>query len=294
MFAWYRDCESLLAQIQLVLFMLGMGANLTVGEFLHIFRRPKSFLLGAVGQILVIPFLALAVNHLFGLEGGLAVGLILVSAMPGGALSKVITYFGKGNVPLSITLSVFSTLAALVFVPLWLNLLAAEYVPPGFSVPAEKVVVDVALFLILPLAVGMFAGRRMGRYRHPFARICVRLGIAFVVVMIAGSLGSGRIKPDAHGILVPLAIIVFCVAGMQVNQVPFWLLKLPRADRMAAGIEVTMRNINLALLIHAKFFAQDETLDGGVFFVTLFYAATALVAGLLLAGRHRLLARGER
>lgn len=293
MFSHYADYEALLAEIQLVLFMLGMGANLTLGEFFYVFRRPLPFLAAAIGQIFVIPFIAVGVNYLFGLKGGLAVGLILIAAMPGGALSKVITWFGKGNIALSITLSAFSTLACILFVPLWLKLLAAEYVPEGFSVPADRVVLDVALFLIAPLVVGMAIGRRIPRQRHLFARVCLRLGLLFVVVMIAGSVGSGRIRPGEHGIVVPLAIIVFCLAGMQGNQLPFWLLRWPRADRMAAGIEVTMRNINLALLLYAEFFAKDESLREGVLFVILFYAAAAMIAGLLLATRHRFIARHE-
>jgi len=146
----------------------------------------------------------------------------------------------------------------------------------------------------LPLAVGMFIGRRIPRRRHLFARVCLRLGLLFVVVMVTGSLGSGRIRPMEHGIVVPLAIIFFCLAGMQGNQLPFWIMRWPRADRMAAGIEVTMRNINLALLLYAEFFAQDETLREGVLFVVLYYAAVAMIAGVLLAARHRYMARDER
>lgn len=293
MFSWYPDYEASLAQAQLVLFMLGMGANLTLGEFAHVFRAPRPFLAALIGQVLVVPLLAVVVNHLFGLESGLAVGLVLVAAMPGGALSKLITYFGRGNIPLSITLSAFSTLATIVFVPLWLNLLAAEYVPEDFSVPADKVVLDVALFLLLPLVVGMLVGRCWPRQRHRFARTCIRVGLVLVIVMVVGSLQSGRIDPGAHGLKVPLAIILFCVGGMQLNQLPFWIMRWPRADRMSAGIEVTMRNINLALLLYAEFFAQNAALRGGVLFVILFYAAVAMIAGFLLAGRHRLMLRGQ-
>lgn len=292
MFSWYPQYEPLIAQIQLVLLMVGMGTSLQVKDFIEVLSKPRSFIAAFLGQVLITPFLALGINHLFDLQGGVAVGLILVSAMPGGALSKLFTYLGRGNIPLSITLSAFTTLSSLLFVPLWLNLLTAEYVPEGFSVPADRVIADVALFLVLPVIVGMVIGRRLPAHKDRIGRICVRLGLLVVAVMIIGSLGSGRITPDEHGLMLPLAIILFCLASQQINQIPFYLFRWPRADRMSAGIEVTMRNINLALLINAEFF-QGTSLGGGVLFVLLFYAAVAMFAGVPLVLRNRRLAKRE-
>src|SRR5579884_64064 len=99
MLPWYPDYEHPIARVQLVLFMLGMGATLSVADFLTIFRRPQSFLAAFVAQVLVLPWLAVAVNWLGRLEGGLAIGLVIVAAMPGGSLSKLFTYLGRGNVP---------------------------------------------------------------------------------------------------------------------------------------------------------------------------------------------------
>lgn len=293
MFSWYPEFEALFAQVQLVLFMLGMGANLKVEDFFLVLKRPASFLIAAAGQILLLPFLAVGINHLFGLRDGFAVGLIVVAAMPGGALSKLVTYLARGNVPLSITLSGFTTLASILFVPLWLTLLAREYVPEDFSVPAGQVVADVVLFLLLPLVAGMVLGRFFPRHRSRFAKVCLRVGLLVVAAMVVCSLGSGRIDPDEHGLRIPLAIIVFCLLSQQLVQIPFYLLGRSRADRASAAIEATLRNINLALLLYAEFFSHDRTLGPGILFVALFYAATALIASIPMILRHRQLARQE-
>lgn len=292
MFSWYPQYEALFAQTQLVLLMLGMGAKLSVTDFLQVLRAPRSFLIAAAAQLFVLPLFAVGINQAFGLTGGVAVGLILVACMPGGALSKLFTYLARGNVPLSITLSAFTTLSTVIFVPLWLNLLAADYVPQGFSVPADRVVIDVCLFLLLPLVVGMVIGRAFAQRRDLVAKVCVRLGLVVVVAMVTGALGSGRIDPGAHGLTLPLAIILFCVGSMLLVQVPFVLLGLARADRAAAAVEATLRNMNLALLLYAEFF-HDSELGKGVLFVILFYAATAMVAGVPLILSHRLRSRHE-
>src|SRR5579862_5454601 len=100
MFNSYDDWEYTLAALQLFAFMLAMGAKLIPGQFLHVLQKPRSFFVALCGHLLVIPLAAVAMNQLFGLESGLAVGLILVAAMPGGTLAKFFTYFGHGNVPL--------------------------------------------------------------------------------------------------------------------------------------------------------------------------------------------------
>src|SRR5438445_4841098 len=147
MFDWYPQAENYLAPLQLVLFMLGMGATLRAADFAAIARRPRFLLVGAACQFLLTPFLAVLVNHGFGVPPGIAVGVILVAAMPGGTLSKVFAYLGRGNIALSISLTLCGTFASMVTVPALLRLLAMAYVPPDFEMPVGAIVRDIALFL---------------------------------------------------------------------------------------------------------------------------------------------------
>jgi BASS family bile acid:Na+ symporter len=288
----YADYELHLARVQLVCFMLAMGATLAVRDFVAVVRRPRSFLSGILVQFGVLPWLAVAIDLMMRLPQGIAVGLVLIAAMPGGALSKLFTYLGRGNAALSIALTTFTTVASVVTVPVLLQLLVAQYIRPDFAMPAGDILAfDLGLCLLLPLLVGMLVGRLWPARRGGIARWCVRIGLVVVALMIAGSLASGRIEPGAYGWGVPLAIIVFCVVGQQLSMLPFYVMRWPRADRMAVGIEVTMRNMNLALLLKARLFPEADALGNGVLFAVLFYAAAAMGAGLPLALNHRRLAR---
>jgi bile acid:Na+ symporter, BASS family len=298
MFDWYPDCEYHLARAQLVLFTLGMGMTLSLADFVEIARRPRSFFCGLAGQLLLIPFIAVLINWVGNFPPGIAVGMILVAAMPGGALAKFFTYFGRGNMALSISLTGVTTLLTLVTVPLMLQLLATRYVPVDFAMPVTDVMIDVALCLLLPLAVGLTISRLWHAQHRLLSKICIRIGLAVVIVMVVGSLGSGRITPSEHGLLVPIAIILFCLLGQQLNMLPFRWFGWPRTDRMAVGIEVTMRNMNLALLINARLFPETtdvelNALGEGVLFVVLFYAGAAMGVGLPLAFNHRRMAQQE-
>jgi BASS family bile acid:Na+ symporter len=290
MFQNYPQYEYLLAQIQLVCFMLGMGATLIVDDFVQIARQPRSFLVGLAGQLLLAPLLAVLVNRCFDVESGVAVGMILIASMPGGTLSKLFTWFGLGNIALAITLTGAGTLVSLATVPLFLRVLAAEHVPDGFAMPVLEIVGDMLLFLVLPLALGMLIGHKVPARREMFKKWCIRLGLVVVVVMIVGSFGSGRVEPGRHGWGPPLAIICFALLTQQLSMLPFRILGWPKPDCLAVGVEATMRNLNLALLLNARLFPPGESsgeIGEGVLFAILFYAGTALGAGAPLALNFR-------
>jgi BASS family bile acid:Na+ symporter len=293
-FEHYRDYEPVLAQLQLVFFMLGMGATLTAADVLTIARQPRSLLAGAAAQFVMTPLVAVALNAVTGVVPGIAVGIVLVSLMPGGTLSKAFTLVGCGNLALSISLTICGTLAALFTVPLLLQLLAAGYIP-DFEMPTLEIVRDICLFMLLPLLAGMTVGRMAPRRRFVFARWSVRFGFVVVVLVVVGSLRSGQIDPTAHGWRGPLAVILFCLLSQQLSMLAFRLLRWPRQDTLSIGMEATMRNINLAVLLRTTIFAGAtgslREVGDGVLWVVLYYGGTAFFFGLPLALRFRLMAR---
>lgn len=291
MFERFEDYEYPIALCQLVLFMTGMGATLHLADFTRIARRPRSLLAAIACQYGLVPLLALTLNHLLNLPAGLAIGMVLIAALPGGAMAKFFTYLGRGNLALSVTLTAGSTLAALVTVPLWLRLLAVEYLPENLPIPYGQIVCEVALFMLAPLGLGMLLGYRWPTYRQGISRWCVRCGLLFVLTMIVGSMGAGRVTGWEYGWKGPLAIVLFCLLTQQLTLLPFRLMRWPSPDCLAVGIEVTMRNVNLGLLLKASLFpAHDHAvreIADGVLFVLLYYAVVAMCAGAPLALRYR-------
>ncbi|MSQ96470.1 MAG: hypothetical protein EXR98_18225 [Gemmataceae bacterium] len=293
MFDWYPDYEYHCARAQLVLFTLGMGLTLSPADFIEIARRPRSFVSGLIGQLFVVPLIAVLIISIGSFESGIAVGLILTASMPGGALAKFFAYFGRGNMALSISLTGVTTLLTLVTVPVMLQLLATHYMPAEVKMPIADIMIDVALCLLLPAVAGLMFTRLWPKHHRLLSKICIRIGLVVVIVMVAGSFGSGRIRPGEYGWNVPIAIILFCMLGQQLNMLPFRLFKWPRQDRMAVGVEITMRNMNLALLIKANLFPHADDLGNGVLFVILFYAGAAMCVGLPLALNHRRMAQQD-
>ena len=115
------ELETKLLGVMMMVIMLGMGASLTFKDFAIAFLKPAGILVGFVCQYGIMPFLGYAMALLLGLPSALAIGLILMGCMPGGTTSNIFTYFSKGALALSIMMTICSTLAAVLMVPLLLE-----------------------------------------------------------------------------------------------------------------------------------------------------------------------------
>src|SRR5690606_2070863 len=127
----YRLSNLIVPLIQIIMF--GMGTTLSVGDFARVLRMPRAVAIGAVLQYTVMPFVGYGLAQLFGFQGELAAGIVLVGAAPGGVASNVITYLAGGNVPLSVTMTAFSTLLSPIMTPFMMTQLAGAYVPISFT-----------------------------------------------------------------------------------------------------------------------------------------------------------------
>ena len=299
MFEFYVRHEWWFAAVQLALAMLGMGATLNVADFVGVFRRPRAFVTGALVQIIGTPLLALALNAALGLPPGIAFGLLLVSAMPGGAMSNVATYFAKGSVALSIALTAVITLACIATTPLVLRLLAGDVLRADFVMPVGAIALDIAVCLLVPLLLGMAIGTLLGSTarRGALARWCIRFSLTVVLCIAIGSAGAGRLQVGAESQMPLVAIALLAVLCQVAGTAPGLLLGLPRAELAAIAIENSIRNTNLALLLKASLFPVTpgvaDPLADGVLFAALLYAGLSGPLSIPLILGHRWLARGE-
>ncbi len=281
---FYVQHEYWFAATQLLLAMLGMGATLRIADFAAVARTPAAIGLGLFTQLVCVPLLSLGVTWLLSVPPGIAVGLVLVAAVPGGTISNVLTYLARGNAALSIALTGVSTLGCLVTTPVLMQLLAGEHLRADFEMPVGRISSEITFVLLGPLALGMLLGTRRPDWREPFSRWCIRGSLSVIGLMVVGGIAAERIDPAAYGWVAPGAILLFSVLAMNTGMLLCRLLGLPRRDRIAIGIEAGVRNTNLALLIKASVFpvavGVADPIADGAFFVALLYGAAALPVAL--------------
>ncbi len=291
MFERYPEYEYFLASGQLAFAMLGMGALLAPRDFLDVLRNPRALGIGLATQLATVPLLALLLGRALPVEPGIAAGLALVAAVPGGTMSNVFTYLGRGNLALSISLTGVTTVAALVTTPILLRWLVAVHLPAEFEMPVARVAFEIAVVLLLPLSAGMFIGARFPARRDAIARWSIWISITFILSMVVGSAGSGRLDPRAYGVMGPVAIFLLCILAAQAAYASSRLAGLCPRDRLTISVEATIRNTNLAILVKASLFPAvagvADPIGDGMFFVALLYGGLALPVAVVPVLIHR-------
>jgi BASS family bile acid:Na+ symporter len=96
--------------LALFIIMVGMGLSLTLEDFQRVVIYPKAVVIGLVAQLIMLPIVGFCIAWMFPLEPQLAVGVMILSACPGGPTSNMITFLAGGDVALSVTLTAISSL----------------------------------------------------------------------------------------------------------------------------------------------------------------------------------------
>ncbi|MCH2191240.1 MAG: bile acid:sodium symporter family protein [Gammaproteobacteria bacterium] len=282
----YVAYEYWFAAFQLIFAMLGMGATLTVSDFNDILKEPKAVTIGTLIQLVLIPVIAFLFIHSLGIVGGVAIGLALVASIPGGTTSNIFTYFAKGNIPLSISITAITTLACLLTTPIVLSLLITQYLPSDFRMPTPQIIREIGFTLLLPLAMGMAFLRLVPTMAQKFSKWCIRLSLLGIVAIVVGSSAAGRLDMEAFGTQNLLWVLLFIAAIGLVGWVAAKLLSLSTADSTAIEMEVIVRNVNLAILIKASMFPANidrgDNIGDMVLFTALIYGALQMLVAAVL------------
>src|SRR5262245_43107746 len=98
--------------------MLGLGLSLSLADFRRVIVYPRAVIVGLLCQTLLLPAICYAVARGFGLAPELAVGLMLLSASPGGATANLYSHLARGDVALNITLTATNSVLSIFTLPL--------------------------------------------------------------------------------------------------------------------------------------------------------------------------------
>ena len=142
--------------LMLFLIMVGMGLTLTGKDFTVLISKPKGIIIGEVLQFGIMPLIAVALGYIMGFHENypyIYVGMILITATPGGVTSNLMTHYAKGDVALSVSLTSLSTVLSIFFVPLLLNAYCANI--PDVKVPTNTIALTIIVLVIVPLGIGM-------------------------------------------------------------------------------------------------------------------------------------------
>jgi BASS family bile acid:Na+ symporter len=235
--------------------MLSMGMTLELDDFRRVARMPRAALTGLALQYSVMPLFGFLWASVFDLPTPLAVGLILVSACPGGVASNVIAYLARGDVPLSVTMTALSTVSAVAMTPLLTALLAGSRVP----VPVGGLLVGTVQVVLVPVAAGLMLNRAAPRLVSHALRVSPSIAVVLITLIVASVMGAARDQALASGARLLVAVIALHAAGFALG---YWLARAIAGGETVArtvSIEVGMQNSGLGAVLARQSFADPAT-----------------------------------
>ncbi|WP_284178989.1 bile acid:sodium symporter [Rhabdaerophilum sp. SD176] len=248
------ELEQAVSAIVVCFIMLGMGASLTLGDFGRASRRPQGLLVGLACQYGIMPMLGFALVKILDLPDAVAVGVLIIACMPGGTTSNMFTYFARGNLALSVMMTVASTVVGVVAIPLLLTFYAGAL---KLTIPHKNIIIALAI-MIVPVAIGMLIRRASGRLGAITERTGSMLGIVFILFLIAAWVPRNwQFLMETRG-GVYTAAITLGIAGIALGYGVARLLRMDETDARTVGIETGLQNGPLAFSIIAFTFTGPD------------------------------------
>ena len=143
--------EQAILALMIFVIMLGMGASLTPRDFILALKRPYGLFIGVVSQYGFMPLIGFILATTLPVNDTLKIGILIMACMPGGTTSNIFTYFSKGNLALSVLMTVTSTVFGVILIPIVLVVYAGAL---DLDIPRENIIATLVLLLV-PVAIGM-------------------------------------------------------------------------------------------------------------------------------------------
>ena len=100
--------------LSLVFIMFTLGLGLTLDDFTNLIYTPKSFFVGIINQLILLPIVAFFIISFMGITREMAVGMMILASCPGGVTSNIITKLAKGDTALSISYTAIVSIITIV------------------------------------------------------------------------------------------------------------------------------------------------------------------------------------
>ncbi len=264
--------------LSLFLIMFGIGISLRFSDFKNILKYPKAVVIGLSGQLILLPIVAFIFAIVFKLPAELAVGLIIIALAPGGATSNMLTYLFDGDVSLSISLTVLTSLITPFTIPLLASLSMTYFMGSNteFELPVIKTIVQLLVITLVPVALGMLtlkrlpiAAKKIENVLKWFSIVFLFLIISLIVMKNFSNMASFFAQAGAATLVLNLVVLIL---GYQLAN---WA-KLSARQSTAIGFEVGIQNGTLALVVAGTLIGNNTMMIPAVTYSLIMFFSGAI------------------
>jgi bile acid:Na+ symporter, BASS family len=244
--------------IGILVLMLIAGTEMAVRDFVRLAQYPKPVLIGAFGQLVVLPPLSFLAAAAGATSPFVSTAILLIALCPGGPISNTYCYLARCNVSLSAVITSVGTLLCLVSIPFWLKLMSGSsaFDPALLYLSASKIIAQLITLMILPMVIGMI-------FAHTFPqaierqKVALRLAsFAIIFALLLATVWAVRDQALTLARDIALAAALFILGAMMLGQALAYGMK--PEEKPVLVIESSVRNIGVALIVGRGIFDEQS------------------------------------
>jgi BASS family bile acid:Na+ symporter len=255
--------------------MLAIGSLLPKDEIRAVGRQWPLVLVGTVIQYTAMPLLGYGCGKLFGLEGPLLIGTIIVGCVPGAMASNMLTMIGNGNVSYSVGLTTSATLLSPIVVPLGLWLTLGQVI----DFPVSQTFITLCWTVVLPVLAGYLLAQKSKWWEAGARRIGAIVANLVILWIIATVVAKNRTNLSRLDAQLLTALLTVNVGGYLAGYWGAWAAGMPSPMRRAVTLEVGMQNAGLGTALASQLFPTMPEIA----IPCAFYTFGCMLTGTILA-----------
>ncbi|GAB2887300.1 bile acid:sodium symporter family protein [Microbulbifer echini] len=266
--------------IALFIIMVGIGMTLNARDFHQVTVKPAGLLVGTFTQIVFMPLVAFVLCWALSLPAPIAVGLIIIAACPGGTTSNLFTLLARGNVALSIVLTVSASLITILTLPFFTNFALRQYfgAEQEIVLPFARTVAMLSVIVLLPVVIGMLVRAWSPRLASRAEGIVSIFGALVLLILVVGLVWGMRDRIGELMFLAGPSSILLNLLGVLAGLTISHICGLSRRDSLAVATELGIKNGTIGLMVTLTLLHSSEmSVPSAVYGVLMF------PSGMLLA-----------
>ena len=237
-----------------IMFTLGLG--LSISDFSNVFKKPKNFLIGLVSQLIFLPIVGLILVIIWPLPVEIAIGVMLIAAAPGGVTSNILTFFARGDVALSVSLTAVMSLLSAVSVPIVLaisiGLIGSSSLPESISLTG--IALSMFLIVTLPVLLGMGVRSFLNSLTLKIEKSARFISTLLFVLVLLGAVLAERENVVSYFAQTGLVVLVLNILMMLIAFYWSGLFGTGISQKKAIAIECGLQNGTLAIFVGTTVF----------------------------------------
>ena len=237
-----------------IMFTLGLG--LSISDFSNVFKKPKNFLVGLVSQLIFLPIVGLVLVIIWPLPIEIAIGIMLIAAAPGGVTSNILTFFAKGDVALSVSLTAVMSLFSAVSVPIVLaisiGLIGDSSLPESISLTG--IALSMFLIVTLPVLLGMGVRSFLNSLTLKIEKSARFISTLLFVLVLLGAILAERENVVSYFAQTGLVVLTLNILMMLIAFYWSGFFGTGMSQKKAIAIECGLQNGTLAIFVGTTVF----------------------------------------